>query len=334
MTQVRMALYMQDKHAISYELEMAKYAEERGFSEIWQADSGLAREATVLMSLFLANTKRLMIGSGILPIWTRNPAVIASTWSSMYEFAPKRVMLGLGAWFEPLASTVGVNRRKPLTAMREYVEAIQQLFTMEMVTYEGEFVHLREAQIDIVHQDRSPREIPIYIGATGDKMLELSGEIADGVLLNYVVSPQYVRNAIERIRVGAERSGRKLDDIDRPELIVCSLSEDRNAAIGAARELVAYYFGYEPHIMKASGVSQDLLDEVGKILTWPRTKEKLQKAKELIPDETVQLLCAAGTPRECKEKVAEYVDAGCTCPVLFPLMDDIKPVIDTFADGL
>ena len=331
---VRMALYMQDKHAIRYELEMAKYAEERGFSEIWQADSSLARDAIVLMSLFLGETKRLRIGSGILPIWTRNPAIIASTWSTMYEFAPKRLMLGLGAWFEPLASSVGVERRKSLTAMREYVESIRQLFTMEKVTYQGEFVNLEEAQLDIVHQDRSPRDIPIYIGATGDKMLQLSGEIADGVLLNYVVSPEYVRRAVGLVKKGAERSGRKIEDIDRPELIVCSLSEDRDEAIDAARELVAYYFGYEPHIMKASGVSQDLLDEVAKVLTWPRTKEKLGKAKELIPDDTVQLLCAAGTPEECRAKVAEYVAAGCTCPVLYPLMSDIKPVIDTFSEGL
>lgn len=334
MPRVRMALYMQDKHPISYEMEMARYAERRGFSEIWQADSSLARDAVVLMAMFLANTERIKIGSGILPIWTRNPAVIASTWSTMYEFAPKRLMLGLGAWFEPLASSVGVKRRKPLKAMREYVEAIRELFSMQTVTYEGEFVHLEEAHLDIVHQDRSPREIPIYIGATGDNMLELSGEIADGVLLNYVVSPEYVRRAVDRVRVGAARAGRSLEEIDRPELIVCSLSEDRGAAIDAARELVAYYFGYEPHIMKASGVRQDLLDAVGEILTWPRTKEKLQKAMKLIPDETVQLLCAAGTPEECRAKVAEYVEAGCTCPVLFPLMDDIKPVIDTFAEGL
>jgi 5,10-methylenetetrahydromethanopterin reductase len=334
MPDVRMALYMQDKHPISYELEMARYAEERGFSEIWQADSSLARDAVVLMSLFLANTRRLKIGSGILPIWTRNPAVIAATWSTMYEFAPRRLMLGLGAWFEPLASSVGVNRRKPLAAMREYVEAIRQLFTMERVTYHGEFVRFTEAQLDIVHQDRSPREIPIHIGATGDKMLQLAGEIADGVLLNYVVSPEYVRRAVKLVEEGAARSRRTLDQIDRPELIVCSLSEDRKAAIDAARELVAYYFGYEPHIMKASGVSQDLLDALAKVLTWPRSKEKLQKAKDLIPDETVQLLCAAGTPEECRAKVAEYVAAGCTCPVLYPLMNDIRPVIDTFAEGL
>ena len=138
----RMALYLQDKHDIRYEIEIAKYAEEKGFSEIWQADTRLARDCVVMMSALLAETSRIRIGSGVLPIYTRNPAVIAATWSTMWELGgltpegESRVMLGLGACWEPIASRVGADRRKPLTAMRENIEAIRQLFTMEEVTYE------------------------------------------------------------------------------------------------------------------------------------------------------------------------------------------------------
>ena len=84
---------------------------------------------------------------------------------------------------------MGVDRRKPLRAMRETVEASRQLLAMERVTYHGEFVHLDDVEIDIVHGDRSPKDVPIYIGATGMKMMELAGEIADGVVLNYMVGP-------------------------------------------------------------------------------------------------------------------------------------------------
>jgi 5,10-methylenetetrahydromethanopterin reductase len=184
-----------------YELEMARYAEERGFSEIWQADTRLARDCIVMMSALLANTRKLRFGSGVLPIWTRNPAVIAATWSTMWELGGcvdgrGRVMLGLGAWWEPIATRVGVTRTKPLRAMREHVEAIRQLFTMEEVTYAGEFVHLDRIRLDVAYGDRSPRDIPIYLGATGDQMLELSGEICDGVVLNYMVSVDYIRRAV------------------------------------------------------------------------------------------------------------------------------------------
>ncbi|MCS6907759.1 MAG: LLM class flavin-dependent oxidoreductase [Anaerolineales bacterium] len=334
----RMALYFQDKHNISYELEMAQYAEERGFSEIWQADTRLARDCVVMMSALLARTKRLRIGSGVLPIWTRNPAVIAATWSTMWELAGKadgrsRVMLGLGAWWEPIASRVGVKRTKPLRAMREYVEAIRQLFTMEEVTYQGEFVHLDRVRLDVAFGDRSPRDIPIYIGATGDQMLELAGEIADGVVLNYVVSTDYIRRAVERVKAGAERAGRKLEDIDRPELLVCSLSdEDPAAAMAEGKKLVAYYLATEPHIMKASGVSEELLEKVQALMSWPATEEDYIRASAVIPDEVVRNLMAVGTTEECRAKVKEYIEAGVTCPILYPMMDDIKAVVDAFAD--
>ena len=97
----RIALYFQDKHEIAYELEMAKYAESRGIKEIWQADTRLARDCVVMMSALLTETNNVRIGSGVLPIWTRNPAVIAATWSTMWELAglddanQSRVMLGL-----------------------------------------------------------------------------------------------------------------------------------------------------------------------------------------------------------------------------------------------
>ncbi|TLN00230.1 LLM class flavin-dependent oxidoreductase, partial [bacterium] len=102
----RFALYLQDKHNIAYVMEIVKYAEDRGFSEIWQADTRLARDCIVMMSAFLAQTQRLRFGSGVLPIWTRNPAIIAATWSTMWELGGKsqqrgRVILGLGAWWEP-----------------------------------------------------------------------------------------------------------------------------------------------------------------------------------------------------------------------------------------
>jgi 5,10-methylenetetrahydromethanopterin reductase len=339
MAQQRMALYMQDKHDIQYELEMARYAEERGFSEIWQADTRLARDCVVMMSALLTHTSTLRIGSGVLPIWTRNPAVIAATWSTMWELGGQvdgrgRVMLGLGAWWEPIASRVGEDRRKPLTAMREHIEALRQLFTMEEVTYEGEFVHLDRIRLDVAFGDTSPRDIPLYIGATGPKMLELSGEICDGVVLNYVVSVDYIKHAVALVEQGAKKAGKTLDDIDRPELLVCCLSDDDPAAAMAeGKKLVAYYLATEPHIMKASNVSEDLLVEVQALMSWPATEEDYIRASRVIPDEVVRNLMAVGTSAECRAKVREYIDAGVTCPILYPMMDDIKPVIDAFADG-
>jgi 5,10-methylenetetrahydromethanopterin reductase len=83
--------------------------------------------------------------------------------------------------------------------------------------------------------------------------------------------------------------------------------------------------------MKASGVSQELLDEINAVLTWPATEEEIERAMELVPDDVVQLITASGTPEECKRKVREYLDAGATCPILYPLGPDVRLMIDTFS---
>lgn len=327
---MRVALYLQDLHPIRDGMDYVRYAEERGFDAVWQAESRLVREATVPMAAYAAVTSRIKVGSGIVPIWTRNVGLLAATFSTLDELAPGRVMLGLGAWWEPLASKVGVDRRKPLRAMRETVEATRRLLAMERVTYHGEFVHLDDVEIDIVHGDRSPKHVPIYIGATGMQMMELAGAIADGVLLNYMVSPAYNAQALAALAKGAEKAGRSLDDVDRPQLVVCSVDHDRDLALDRSRELLTQYLGQQPHIMKASGVDPALIEEIGKVLTWPAGRDEIRKAMRLVPDDVVQQITASGSPEECQAKVAEYVDAGATCPILYPLGDDVRLMIDTF----
>ncbi|MGH2819334.1 MAG: LLM class flavin-dependent oxidoreductase, partial [Actinomycetota bacterium] len=89
--------------------------------------------------------------------------------------------------------------------------------------------------------------------------------------------------------------------------------------------------GQQPHIMKASGVDASLIEEINAICDWPATHEQIEKAAALVPDEVVQLVSASGTPDECRAKVAEYIDRGATCPVLYPLGDDVGAMIDAFA---
>jgi 5,10-methylenetetrahydromethanopterin reductase len=162
------------------------------------------------------------------------------------------------------------------------------------------------------------------------RMMALAGEIADGAVLNYLVSPSYNQRAVTALAEGAALSGRTLDDVDRPQLVVCSLDADRAAALDAARLLVTQYLGQQPHIMAASGVPETLLDEIGAVLTWPASHDQVVAASKLVPDEIVQMLCAAGTADECRAKVAEYVAAGCTAPILYPL-GDVDATLEAFA---
>jgi 5,10-methylenetetrahydromethanopterin reductase len=285
------------------------------------------------MAAFAATTKRIKIGSGVINNWTRNAALTAATFLTLDDLAQDRIMLGIGAWWDPLAKNVGINRTKPLLAMREHVTVVRDLLAMKNVTFHGEFVNATGIELDIVHGRREPRHVPIYIGATGPKMMAMAGEIADGALLNYLVSPAYNAGALSQLEKGAKLAGKTLDEIDRPQLVVCSVDQDRKKALDGARKLVTQYLGQQPHIMKASGVSSDLLDEIHQVLTWPATEEQIERAMELVPDDVVQLITASGTPEEVRAKVREYVSAGCTCPVLYPLGHDVRLMIDTFAGG-
>jgi 5,10-methylenetetrahydromethanopterin reductase len=328
-----MALYLQDSHDLRDGLEYVRYAEQRGFEAVWQAESRLVRDAIVPMAAYAAVTEKIKVGSGVINNWTRNIGLLAATYLTLDDLAPGRIICGLGAWWDPLAKNVGIDRKKPLTAMKETVQVMRRLLNMERVTFHGEFIHVDGIELDVVHGRREPRDVPIMIGATGDKMMELTGEISDGAVLNYCVAPEYNDRALELLEAGAKKAGRKLEDIDRPQLIVCSVDEDHDKAFETTKMLLCQYMAQQPHIAKASGVSDDVVHEIQSILGWPATKEQINKAKHLVPDELVSKITASGTPEEARAKVSEYVKRGCTCPILYPVGGNFKLLIDTFAQA-
>ena len=331
MTQ-RVALYLQDAHSLQDGIKYAQYAESKGFEAVWQAESRLVRDAIVPMAAFAATTQRLKVGSGVINNWTRNIGLLAATFLTLDDLAPNRIICGIGAWWDPLAKNVGIERRKPLLAMRETVEVMRRLLRMENVTFHGEFHHVTGIELDVVNGRREPRHLPIYIGATGDQMMELAGEIADGVVLNYCVPPEYNDKALELLDRGAKRAGRRAEDLDRPQLVVCAVDNDRKKAIEAAKGLLTQYLAQQPHIAKASGVSDDIVKKVQAILGWPATKEQVHQAMQYVPDEFVLKISATGTPEEVRAKVQEYIQRGCTCPILYPMADPYL-MIDTFAQA-
>jgi 5,10-methylenetetrahydromethanopterin reductase len=202
---------------------------------------------------------------------------------------------------------------------------------MERVSFDGEFIHVNGIELDVVHGRKEPRNVPIYIGATGDNMMEMTGEIAEGVVLNYCVAPEYNLKAIDLLTKGAKKAGKTIDDIDRPQLVVCSVNPDHDKAIDTTRELLTQYLAQQPHIAKASGVSDDVVAKIQSILGWPATHEQIQKAKHLVPEELIIRITASGTPDEARSKVAEYRKNGCTCPILYPVGGDVHLLIETFA---
>jgi 5,10-methylenetetrahydromethanopterin reductase len=327
----RVALYLQDAHNLRDGLDYVRYAESKGFDAVWQAESRLVRDAIVPMAAYAAVTDHIKVGSGVINNWTRNIGLLASTFLTLDDLAPDRIICGIGAWWDPLAKNVGIERKKPLTAMKETVQVLRKLLNMERVTFDGEFIHVNGIELDVVHGRREPRHVPIMVGATGDQMMELAGEIADGVVLNYCAPPEHNDHALELLEKGAKKSGRSLEQIDRPQLIVCSVDEDHDVAYDSTRALLCQYLAQQPHIAKSSGVSEEIVKQIQSLLGWPATEEQIDRAKHFVPDELIDRITASGTPEEARICVNEYRKHGCTCPILYPVCGDVKLLVDTFA---
>ena len=147
----RVALYLQDSHDLRDGLDYVKYAEERGFEAVWQAESRLVRDAIVPMAAYAAVTNRIKVGSGVINNWTRNIGLLAATFLTLDDLAPNRIICGIGAWWDPLASNVGIKRTKATLAMRETVDVMRRLLNMERVTFHGEFHNVEGIELDVVH---------------------------------------------------------------------------------------------------------------------------------------------------------------------------------------
>lgn len=328
----RLGLYLQDRYTLQESIRYVQYAELRGFDVVWQAENRFSRDAIVPMAAYASSTHRIRIGAGVINNWTRHPVLIASTFLTLDDLAPERMICGIDAMHEPLAQMMGIQRRKPLLAIRETVTVIRALLAGETVSFDGEYIQIKNVSL-VSSQDRlMSRHVPIYIGATGAKMTALAGELADGVLLNYLVSPEYNNDVIAELKKGAKKAGRTIDSIDRPQLVICSVDRDRTKALNNARRLVTYYILQQPNVMRASGVSQLLIDEVHQIAGIEVNSASINEAMLLVPDQVVQMVTASGSAEEVRQKVQSYIDSGASYPVLYPLCDDVRYMIDVFTD--
>lgn len=323
-----------DRPAVREQVRLAKKAEQLGYASVWVTETRLARDAISVLGALAAVTERIALGAGVVNTWTRGPALMAMTFATLDNLAPGRAILGLGAYWDPLAWKQGIERRRPLLQMREYVGIVRRLLALEeSVTFEGEAVKVRDLRLDLGHGDpRVPPRVPIYIGATGSKMLELAGEIADGVLINGLLAPDYVRRSLRHVEAGAARAGRSTAEFGTPALINVGMSVDGPSGMDAGRRLVTMYLGQQPHIAKASGLPEAYVARVTAAMGgWPPDPGGVEKAMALVGDEIVDRLTVCGTPAQCLEKTRAWLDAGVAYPVIVPVTENYDEILEAFA---
>ncbi|QOC92053.1 LLM class flavin-dependent oxidoreductase [Micromonospora craniellae] len=300
----------------------AEFADQNGFESVWVAEGRLARDGIVPAAIIASKTRNVKIGTGVVNNKSRNAALMAVTFKTLDEVAPGRAILGIGAWWEPLATKVGQPLSKPLKSMREYIGVLQAFFRNEVVNFDGEFVQMQDVRFDSMYRENKPVDIPIYIGAVGPRMLELAGEISDGVHMDFLLPPSYMVGAREAIGRGLAKRTDRRDAIDLTQIVSCSVNDaDPQEAIDACKAFLTLYLCQQPHIAEHCGVERELVDRLQEIAGWPATPEDIKRAMHLVPNSLVQNVTACGTTDDAFQKLQAYQEAGVRCPIISTLGD-------------
>jgi 5,10-methylenetetrahydromethanopterin reductase len=279
-------------------VHLAKVSEELGFSHIWIGDSHLIwREAYVNMAAMALSTSKVKLGTGVTNPLTRHPSVVASAYATLDEYAPGRMIVGIGLG-DSSVETMGM---KPST-LANFEKSLQQMREL----FAGKEAELPSGKIHLLHPCKG--RVPIYIAASGPKMLELSGRIADGIIVLVGVAGEYIANAKEKIAAGAKAVGRKLEDINLVLWVPCAVS-DNSPAKDAVKAHVARVVAHPlPYVLDPN--EQKVLEEIRKTYDYYHHMDQQANHAEVIPDWLVDKFAIAGTVAQCRAQIERIKKTG------------------------
>lgn len=291
--------------------DLVREVETRGYRTAWTGEAAGA-DAVTIMALVAAHTRRLQMATGVLPIQTRTPVVLGMTAATLGHAAPGRFALGLGVSSRAIVEQWnGLPFHRGLAQMREAVQVIRGVLSGERVNFEGQFYTIRNFRLGI---PPPPRPVRIVLAALGDDMLRLAGEIADGVLLNWI-GPETVPHAVAEITAGAKRAGRTLDDFEIGAFVRTCVTDDPEPARQALARDITGYTTVEAYAQyfRASGFAEDI-DAAN--AAW-RAGDRAGAVTKLSP-RLLDALGVVGPEAFCRERLAEFTGAGLTMPVVIP----------------
>jgi probable F420-dependent oxidoreductase len=308
--------------SLARELRLGGWAEARGFADLWHAEIA-DPDALVTLAAIAGATSRVRLGTAILPLATRSVPVLAAAAATMCELAPGRFALGVGVSSEVIIERWnGATRGKPLKRARESIELLRLLLAGERSVFAG--AEVQSAGFKLRRPPTTPPDL--MLAALNERMLQLAGEVADGVFLNFV-PVSAVRHVVNSIARGAERAGRAT----LPEIAImlpCTVSNDRAAAREPFARALAFYLSAPPY---------------QRALTWYGLGHHVERAREAwksqdiehvranIADTLVDALGAFGPLEYCREMVEEYWDAGVNAVGVSPIEHDYMHTLDAFS---
>lgn len=295
-------------------VETAGLAEELGYHSIWVPEMW-GRDAFSILGLIAANTKRIRLATGIIPVFSRSPALIAQTIATLDEISGGRMMLGLGTSGPVVIEDWhGVSFEKPLQRTKECVEIIKMILRGERVDYKGEIFSLKGFRLQF---KPLRNDIPVLVAAIGPKNIRLAGEVADG-WIPFLIPKESLKDAGKELLQGARSRGREKDKIMVCPYIAASVSQDAESAKKVVAEHIAYYIGgmgtYYFNTVSRYGFG-DEANDIKKAWESGNKSEAVQAVSERMLDS----LSVSGTPEHGRSIVADYINEGADVPVLvFP----------------
>ncbi len=306
-------------------LEQAVWAEQQGYDDLWFADSSGIDALTTAVAV-ADRTTRVRIGTAIIPVYTRTPAVLASTTHVLNKISKGRFILGLGSSSQTMMENWnGQVFEKPLTRVKETALLVRQMLTGAKTDFDGETVSshgYRQLPLE-------PGSQPIYLAALRSKMMEMAAEVGDGVIVN-LFPRKVLPRMMEHIEIGAKRAGKKREDVE----VVCRhmviVTKDKESARNLIRASFAPYYATPVYnkFLAWSGYE----DVAAKVLQGWANKDRAATTGAL-SDELVDQIAIIGSAEECQDRIRECAEGGITTHIISattPNPEEVKATNEAF----
>lgn len=309
-------------------IEVARLAEELGFHSLWVPEMW-GRDSFSLLAFLAVHTKKIVLGTGIVSVFSRTPATIAQTIATLDEISEGRMILGLGTSGPVVIEDWhGMKFEKPLQRTREYIEIIRMILNGDRVNYSGEIFKLKNFRLQFTPPRR---DIPIYIASIGPRNIHLTGELADG-WIPFLVPKEYIQDAKKDLVAGAGVRGRDVDQIMVCPYIPTCVSRDVDLSRRVVQEHIAYYIGGMGTFYHNAISKYGFGDEADGIVEAWKTGSKTQ-AIEYVSDSMIDSVAIIGTAGEGRSKIEEFRQAGTDLPILiFPPKSSRDMVKETIVE--
>lgn len=302
-------------------VDAGRAAEAAGFESAWIAETRLTRDAVSGVTALLLSTDRMRVGSAAINVFTRGAGLIAVTWATLAEAAPGRAILGLGVGSEGPLAQQGYSVDHPVSRLRDVVVAVRSAWasSVPITTNEGS-VRFMGLTLEV----RPTEPPPIYLCVGGPRALTLAGQIADGVVLDAFLTPDFANHARGLLDGGAPNG---VFSGELAGAVIVSLADTREQAAAPLKRLLAQYLVKFPELARITGVDPELIER----LRATSSAGGVEAASDLLSTDLVASHALCGTAQACRARLADYRAAGYDLPVLFPVPGSLDSCIRDLA---